>query len=54
MKIMVGLWYFSGGSERAQERIGAVTDAAATTLAEAIANIRRLAQSSLLETKETT
>jgi predicted PurR-regulated permease PerM len=48
IKVIVGLWSFSGSSERAGERVGADTDAAATTLAEAISHIRRLAQTSLL------
>ena len=47
-KIIVGLWNFAGGSEKAHDRIGAGVAGAATTLAEAMSHIRRLAQSSML------
>lgn len=45
LAIVVGLWGFSGGVLKAQERVGpACTDAVATTLAEALLHIRRLAE----------
>lgn len=40
--ILVGLWAFSGGVPKAGERAGACADAVATTLAEAVLQIRRL------------
>lgn len=50
LEIVVGLWNFSGGVPKAQERIGRNnSDAVATTLAEAILQIRRLTQLALLE-----
>lgn len=47
-RTIVGLWNFASGSEKARDRIGVGIAGAATTLAEAISLIRRLAQSSLL------
>jgi predicted PurR-regulated permease PerM len=45
--IIVGLWQFAGGVSKAQERIGAsCSDAVATSLSEALLQIRRLAQAS--------
>ena len=44
--IIVGLWQFAGGVPKAQERVGpSCTDAVATSLSEALLQIRRLAQS---------
>lgn len=44
--IIVGLWQFAGGVPKAQERIGpSCIDAVATSLSEALLQIRRLAQS---------
>ena len=44
--IVVGLWQFAGGVPKAQERVGpSCTDAVATSLSEALLQIRRLAQS---------
>ena len=43
--LVVGLWGFSGGVPRAQQRVGPATaDAVSTTLTEAILQIRRLAE----------
>jgi predicted PurR-regulated permease PerM len=45
LAIVVGLWGFSGGVPKAQERVGSnCTDAVATTLAEALLQIRRLSE----------
>lgn len=45
LKIIVGLWGFSGGVPKAQERVGlGCTDAVATTLSEALLQIRRLSE----------
>jgi hypothetical protein len=52
-KTIVGLWNFAGGSEKAQDRIGVGVVGAATTLAEAMSQIRRLAQSSMLGVEST-
>ncbi len=53
--IVVGLWGFEGGAATAQERLGrACTDPVATTLAEAIAEVRRLAQSADVDQATTT
>lgn len=44
VSIVVGLWSFTGGVVKAQERIGpSCTDAVSTTLSEALLQIRRLA-----------
>jgi predicted PurR-regulated permease PerM len=49
LRIVVGLWGFSGGVPKAQERIGATcTDAVCTTLSEAILQLRRLAELDVL------
>ena len=43
--VVVGLWGFTGGVIRAQERVGsACTDAVSTTLSEAMLQVRRLAE----------
>ena len=45
LKIVVGLWGFAGGVPKAQERVGAsCTDAVATTLSEALLQVRRLSE----------
>ncbi len=45
LAIVVGLWGFSGGVPKAQERVGSnCTDAVATTLSEALLQIRRLSR----------
>jgi hypothetical protein len=45
LAIVVGLWGFSGGVPKAQERVGSnCTDAVATTLAEALLHVRRLSE----------
>jgi predicted PurR-regulated permease PerM len=45
LAIVVGLWGFSGGVPKAQERVGSnCTDAVATTLAEALLQVRRLSE----------
>ncbi len=50
MKVVIGLWTFEGGLEKAQERIGsACSDTVATTLTEAIMQIHRLAQSTVVD-----
>ena len=50
IKVVIGLWNFPGGIEKAQERIGTrCSDSVATTLTEAIVQIRRLAQSTVVE-----
>lgn len=55
LAIVVGLWEFAGGVPKAQERVGAgCTDAVATTLSEALLQVRRLAQSLLLDPCEKT
>jgi hypothetical protein len=48
--IVVGLWGFPGGSPKAQERVGSTcTDAVATTLSEALQQVRRLAGSTKVD-----
>lgn len=48
LQTVVGLWDFEGGPERARERIGAgCPGMVATTLAEAIADVRRIIQPDL-------
>ena len=45
LRIVVGLWGFTGGVLKAQERVGSgCTDAVATTLGEALLQIRRLSE----------
>jgi hypothetical protein len=45
LAIVVGLWGFSGGVPKAQQRVGSTcTDAVATTLSEALLQIRRLSE----------
>jgi hypothetical protein len=45
LAIVVGLWDFAGGVPKAQERVGpSCTDAVATTLTEAMLQVRRLAE----------
>ncbi len=45
LKIVVGLWGFAGGVLKAQERVGSsCTDAVATTLSEALLQVRRLSE----------
>ena len=45
LKIVVGLWGFAGGVPKAQERVGSTcTDAVATSLSEALLQVRRLAE----------
>lgn len=45
LAIVIGLWEFAGGVPKAQERLGqSCTDAVATNLAEALLQVRRLAQ----------
>lgn len=45
LAIVVGLWHFAGGVAKAQERVGTgYTHAVATTLAEALLQIRRLSE----------
>ena len=45
VSVIVGLWRFTGGVIKAQERIGpACTDAVATALSEALLQVRRLAE----------
>ncbi len=45
LKIVVGLWGFAGGVPKAQQRVGSgCTDAVATTLAEALLQVRRLCE----------
>lgn len=45
LAIVVGLWGFAGGVPKAQERVGSgCTDAVATTLAEALLQVRRLSE----------
>lgn len=45
LRIVVGLWGFTGGVLKAQERLGpGATDAAATKLSEALLQIRRLSE----------
>jgi predicted PurR-regulated permease PerM len=45
LSLVIGLWRFSGGVPKAQERVGAgCTDAVATTLSEALLQIRRLSE----------
>ena len=55
LAIVVGLWEFPGGVPMAQQRIGtACTDAVASTLSEAVLQIRRLSQSAPIEAKAKT
>ena len=55
LSIVVGLWDFAGGVPRAQERIGKTcTDAVATNLAEALLQVRRLAESAPIEESAST
>ena len=45
LSLVIGLWGFSGGVPKAQERVGAgCTDAVATTLSEALLQVRRLSE----------
>ena len=45
LAIVVGLWGFSGGVPKAQERVGSnCTDAVATSLSEALLQVRRLSE----------
>lgn len=45
LTIIVGLWGFSGGVPKAQERVGAIcTKAVATTLSEALLQVRRFSE----------
>ena len=45
VKVIVGLWGFTGGVIKAQERVGtACTEAVSTTLSEAMLQVRRLAE----------
>jgi predicted PurR-regulated permease PerM len=45
LKIVVGLWGFAGGVPKALERVGpSCTDAVATTLSEALLQVRRLSE----------
>jgi hypothetical protein len=54
LKIIVGLWDFAGGVPKAAERIGTgVTDAVATTLSEALMQVRGLAPSVLVDASNT-
>jgi predicted PurR-regulated permease PerM len=54
LKIIVGLWDFAGGFPKAAERIGTgVTDAVATTLSEALMQVRGLAPSVLVDASNT-
>jgi len=50
IKVIVGLWNFTGGEAKAQERIGAgCSDTIATTLTEAVEKIRQRAQLTVVE-----
>ncbi len=45
LSVVIGLWGFAGGVPKAQERLGAgCTDAVATTLSEALLQVRRLSE----------
>jgi predicted PurR-regulated permease PerM len=49
IKVVVGLWNFAGGIDKAQERIGVgCSNTVASSLTEAILQIRRLSQSQLV------
>ncbi len=51
LQIVVGLWGFSGGAGKAQERIGSGNnDAVVISLEEAVSHLRRLAQELLFKT----
>ncbi len=54
LTILVGLWGFSGGLPKAQERVGpASPDAVATSLPDAMLQLRRLAEQLLLHASNT-
>jgi hypothetical protein len=50
---MVGLWEFSGGVPKAEERVGAsCTDAVVTSLSEGLLQIRRMSELGATEVPE--